>query len=70
MRLDELTLERYGVYDQRTLRLDGSGLTVICGPSEAGKSTCLEAVGDFLFGIPPNTARGAIHRNSPCTLRD
>ena len=61
MRLDELTLERYGVYDQRTLRLDGPGLTVIYGPNEAGKSTCLEAVSDFLFGIPPNTTRGAIY---------
>jgi uncharacterized protein YhaN len=59
MRLTELSLEKYGCYLKRGLRFpDGAGLTVVYGPNEAGKSTCLAAVGDFLFAIPNNTPRG------------
>src|SRR5574337_1208855 len=61
MRLTELSLERYGCYIKRDLSFpDGAGLTVVYGPNEAGKSTCLAAVGDFLYAIPNNTARGSM----------
>ena len=60
MRLDELVIERYGPYEYRQLKLDGPGLTVVYGPNEAGKSTCLAAVSDFLFRIPERSARAAI----------
>ena len=61
MRLIELTLENYGVYKRRTLCIgEGPGLTIVHGANEAGKSTCLAAVGDLLFGIPTNTCRGTI----------
>ena len=33
-------------------------LTVVYGPNEAGKSTYLEAISDFLFGIPKSSPRG------------
>lgn len=57
MRLTELSLERYGAFAERTLRIpDRAGLTIIYGPNEAGKSTCLAALSDFLFGIPERTA--------------
>jgi len=59
MRLTELTIENYGCYDRRTLTLpEEAGLTLLYGPNEAGKSTCLEAISDFLFTIPKNTPRG------------
>ena len=59
MRLTELSLEKYGCYLERTIAIpDDAGLTVIYGPNEAGKSTCLEAIGDFLFGIPKSSPRG------------
>lgn len=59
MRLTELTIENYGCYDRRTLTIpEEAGLTIIYGPNEAGKSTCLEAISDFLFTIPKNTPRG------------
>ena len=62
MRLTELRIENYGGYAARTLAIpETAGLTVIYGPNEAGKSTCLEAVSDFLFSIPPNTARGSLY---------
>ena len=35
-----------------------AGLTVIYGPNEAGKSTSLAAITDFLYGIPDRTRRG------------
>lgn len=34
---------------------------MIYGPNEAGKSTCLEAISDFLFTIPKNTIRGNLY---------
>src|SRR5690349_11248797 len=59
MRLTELTLENYGCYDRRNLIIpEGAGLTVFYGPNEAGKSTCLEAISDFLYAIPKNSSRG------------
>ena len=61
MRLTELTLENYGNCASREISIpDGPGLTVIYGPNEAGKSTCLEAISDFLFSIPKNTQRGSL----------
>ena len=60
MRFDELVLERYGAFEHRTLSLDGTGLTVVYGLNEAGKSTCLEAIGDFLFRVPERSPRTAV----------
>ncbi|UDL93638.1 AAA family ATPase [Lichenihabitans sp. PAMC28606] len=60
MRLDELVLERYGAIEHRRLTLNGPGLTVVYGPNEAGKSTCLAALTDFLFRIPERTLRGGV----------
>jgi uncharacterized protein YhaN len=61
MRFVEISLEKYGCYAQRSVGIpDGPGLTVIYGPNEAGKSTCLEAIGDFLFGVPGQSSRGAV----------
>jgi uncharacterized protein YhaN len=60
LRLDELVLERYGAYEHRRLTLAGPGLTVVHGPNEAGKSTCLAAIGDFLFRVPERSPRGGV----------
>src|SRR5579872_3992838 len=51
MRFAELSLERYGVYQQLSVPFASPGLNVVYGPNEAGKSTCLAAISDFLFGI-------------------
>ena len=62
MRLTELRIENYGGYAARSLAIpENAGLAVVYGPNEAGKSTCLEAISDFLFSIPPNTARGSLY---------
>jgi uncharacterized protein YhaN len=61
MRLGELIIERYGVFAEHRLRIpDGAGLVIVHGPNEAGKSTCLEAISDFLFGVPAQTQRGSL----------
>ncbi|MES1972855.1 MAG: AAA family ATPase [Pseudomonadota bacterium] len=61
MRLTELSLEKYGGCDSREMVIpDTAGLTVVFGANEAGKSTCLEAISDFLFAIPKNTQRGSL----------
>jgi uncharacterized protein YhaN len=62
MRLTELSFGKYGCYLERTVTIpEGPGLTVVYGPNEAGKSTCLEAIGDFLFGVPGQTTRGEVY---------
>lgn len=61
MRLTELSLEKYGGCASRDLTIpETAGLTVVYGANEAGKSTCLEAISDFLFSIPKNTQRGSL----------
>ena len=60
MRFESLTLENYGAFASRTIE-PGPGLTIVYGPNEAGKSTFLEAISDFLFTIPPNSARGGLY---------
>lgn len=54
----ELHLERYGLYERLSLPFRSTGLNVVFGPNEAGKSTCLSAIQDFLFGIRNNTPYG------------
>ena len=63
MRLEELHLERFGLFDG--LRLDLSDqnvlLHIVHGPNEAGKSTALVAICDLLFGIPERTPYNFLH---------
>ncbi len=61
MRFEELVIEKYGVYQRLSVNLDAApGLVVIYGPNEAGKSTCLSATVDFLFGIPATSPYGQV----------
>lgn len=59
MKFKSLQLHRYGLFETRDLNLaDTHGLVVIYGPNEAGKSTLLAAVSDFLFGIHERSPHG------------
>jgi uncharacterized protein YhaN len=61
MRFESLSIEKYGLIESRTFSFPASpGLILIYGPNEAGKSTSLEAISDFLFGVPDRTARGQV----------
>ena len=60
MKLETLTLERYGRFEDLTLDLTGNDvrLHIVFGPNEAGKSTLLSSVADLLFGIPMRSPYG------------
>ena len=61
MRFKSLTLEHYGRTKEATLNFPASpGFNLIFGPNEAGKSSSLEAISDFLYGVPERSARGQI----------
>ena len=57
MRLVRLHLERYGIFTDRTLTFDAeAALHIVLGANEAGKTSALSAIGDFLFGFGGRTA--------------
>ncbi|MCL4236242.1 MAG: AAA family ATPase, partial [Deltaproteobacteria bacterium] len=57
MKILELRLEKFGHFEARTLDLSAgaSGLHVIHGANEAGKSTSLRAILALLYGFPKQT---------------
>lgn len=56
MRIEQLALERYGIFEDRTLSFDPDAtLHVVHGPNEAGKTSALSAIGDLLFGFGART---------------
>ena len=52
MRLKILEIENFGVYRGKRIEFAESGLQVIYGPNEAGKTTLLQLIRDLLFGFP------------------
>ena len=66
MRIDRLDLIAYGPFTDKSLNLSAgeSGLHLIYGDNEAGKSTCLRALIAWLFGIPTRTNDSFLHSNS------
>lgn len=71
MRFRQLELVRYGGFADRVFDF-GDGrpdLHLIVGPNEAGKSTTLQAIGDFLFGIPDRSAQNWRYEYGQLRLR-
>ncbi|GMT43580.1 MAG: hypothetical protein IEMM0003_0399 [bacterium] len=65
MRIDRLDLTAYGPFTDKSLNLSEgvSGLHLIYGDNEAGKSTSLRALIAWLFGIPSRTKDNYLHSN-------
>ena len=65
MRIDRLDLIAYGPFNEKSLNLSegASGLHLIYGDNEAGKSTSLRALIAWLFGIPTRTNDNYLHSN-------
>lgn len=65
MRIDRLDLLAYGPFTDTLLDLSEgtSGLHLIYGDNEAGKSTSLRALTGWLFGIPARTNDNFLHAN-------
>ncbi|MFM8222159.1 MAG: AAA family ATPase, partial [Planctomycetaceae bacterium] len=65
MRLLELEFLKYGCFTDRRLEFPvGARLVVVSGPNEAGKSTSLQGLTDFLYGIEARTTQSFLHENS------
>lgn len=66
MRIDRLDLIAYGPFTDKSLDLTSgdSGLHLIYGDNEAGKSTSLRALISWLFGIPARTSDNFLYSNS------
>ena len=62
MRFRQLELVRYGGFRRPRVRFRrrSADLHLVVGPNEAGKSTMLQAIGDFLFGHPAEHAELAL----------
>ncbi|KGF07542.1 hypothetical protein HMPREF1633_15140 [Tissierellia bacterium S5-A11] len=58
MKLTDLQLQRYGIYQNVSWQPPAAGLTVICGENESGKTTLLQFVRDMLFGYRRGKRRG------------
>ena len=52
MRIEELHLDGFGHFHQRSIGLVSGPVTVFYGPNEAGKSTLLAFIRAILFGFP------------------
>ena len=63
MKFERIELERFGHFESLSLDLRGpSGLVVIHGPNEAGKTTLLRAIHGLLFGIDERSPYGLLLR--------
>jgi uncharacterized protein YhaN len=71
MRFRRLELVRYGGFADRVFDFgsDGPDLHLVIGPNEAGKSTALQAIGDFLFGIPAQSRQNWRYEYAQLRLR-
>jgi uncharacterized protein YhaN len=63
MKLVSLLLFAFGPFTRRRLDFgpSGTGLHLIVGPNEAGKSSALRAIGDLRFGIPERSEDDFVH---------
>ncbi len=63
MRICRLDLLRYGRFTDAVLELPAHkpDIHIVFGLNEAGKSTALSALEDFLFGIPHNSPLNFLH---------
>lgn len=66
MKLRRLELRRFGRFTDAVLDLagitdDASGLHVVFGPNEAGKSTTLDAIRYTLYGMPAGSSKDAAY---------
>ncbi|WP_096435097.1 YhaN family protein [Alteribacter populi] len=64
MRFDYLNLRAFGHFtDYEVLFKEDKNFHLLYGPNEAGKSTILRSVVNFLYGFPQQTADSFLHSN-------
>lgn len=70
MRIRQFDLLRYGHFTDAVITLPTGepDFHMLLGENEAGKSTAMAGVEDFLFGIPPNSSRNFLHEYNAMRL--
>ncbi|MEJ2404540.1 MAG: AAA family ATPase [Candidatus Thiodiazotropha sp.] len=63
MKVSELNLVAFGPFTQKRLSFGKTGLHIVYGPNEAGKSSALRALKSLLYGIPERTTDNFVHAN-------
>lgn len=66
MKLTDLQLERYGVYENTSWQPPNTGLCVVMGENESGKTTLLQFVRDMLFGYRRGRRKGRFGNMAIC----
>ncbi len=61
MRIERLELTRFGMFTDVTLELLPTGVNVIVGANEAGKTTAMAAIHQLLYGIPVRSEHAFVH---------
>lgn len=84
MRITDIQIERFGVWQDLSLPLTDPGVSIFYGPNEAGKSTLMRFIRGVLYGYRPSDERtagpeaayrrcsgslGLEHRNLDYTIR-
>jgi len=65
MRFDSLKLKAYGHFTDYLINFDDNkNFHLLYGPNEAGKSTTLRSISNFLYGFPQKTNDAFLHGNS------
>ena len=65
MRMAEIRIRRYGVWHDLSLPLPDSGLCVVYGPNEAGKTTLMRFVREVLYGFEPRESESPLATEPP-----
>jgi uncharacterized protein YhaN len=69
MKTTELNLAAFGPFTDKVLPFDGTGLHIVYGPNEAGKSSALRGLKSLLYGIDERTADNFIHANDKLRIQ-
>lgn len=62
MKITEIDIDRFRIWRSLLLKLNPTGLNVIYGPNEAGKTTLMRFVQSVLYGFEPLNEEPAYHR--------
>ena len=62
MKITEIDIDRFRIWRSLLLKLNPTGLNVIYGPNEAGKTTLMRFVQSVLYGFEPLLEEPAWHR--------
>ena len=64
MKITEIDIDRFRIWRSLLLKLNPSGLNVIYGPNEAGKTTVMRFVRSVLYGFDPLGDEPTWHRSA------